>query len=224
MVQKKEYDLASVAYEKIKQMIVEHELHPGDKIQQDVLAKKLGVSRTPLITALNRLQSEKFVEYELNKGYTVRRFSLKELVDIWTLRTAIERMVVEEIAEKISDEEIKSLRQIFEGFTPPWDDEKYSEYTRADRKFHNELLKMSSNSFVPQFIQLFDIVRWSYQDGLVRFPEETLVEHHLIIDALEAHDVDKVVELITDHHKKSKESLEFALRQFVNISKELKHS
>ena len=222
MAQKRDLDLASIAYERIKQMIVERELQPGEKIQQDVLAKKLGVSRTPLITALNRLKSEKLVESELNKGFTVRRFSLKELVDIWTLRTVIERMVIEEIAEDISEKKIKCFREIFAGFSPPWDEAKYSAYTRADRKFHNELLKMSTNSFVPQFIQLFDIVRWSYQDGLVRFPEETLNEHHMIIDALEAHDVEKVVELMTEHHRKSKESLEFALRQFANISKELK--
>ena len=205
MNEKRETDLASVAYEKIKQMIVERELQPGEKIQQEEIAQKLGISRTPLLTALNRLKSERLVESELNKGFTVRKFSLKELVDIWVLRTAIERMVIEEVAESISTEKTGYLRKIFEGFAPPWDDLKYSEYTRADRKFHNELLKMSTNSFVPQLAQMFDIVRWSYQDGLVRYPEETLTEHNLIIDALEAHDTQKAVELITNHHSKSKE-------------------
>lgn len=219
---KRDIDLATVAYEKIKQMIVEHELLPGEKIQQEELSKKLGLSRTPIITALNRLKSEKLVESELNKGFTVRKFSLKELIDIWTLRTAVERMVIEEVAETITTEKIKYLRDIFEGFAPPWNDRKYSEYTRADRKFHNELLKMSTNLFVPQMAQLFDIVRWSYQDGLVRFPEETLEEHKQIIDALEAHDVQQAIKLITEHHKKSRECLEFALRQFTNLSAAIK--
>jgi DNA-binding GntR family transcriptional regulator len=222
LIAKRDIDLATTAYEKIKQMIIDRELLPGEKIQQEILSKKLEISRTPLITALNRLQSEKLVESELNKGFTVRKFSLKELVDIWTLRTVIERMAIEEFAETITSDKVNYLRNIFEGFAPPWNEQKYSEYTRADRKFHNELLKMSNNSFVPQIAQMFDIVRWSYQDGLVRFPEATLTEHKLIIDALEVHDLQLSLKLITEHHKKSKECLEFALRQFANLSKAIK--
>jgi DNA-binding GntR family transcriptional regulator len=77
---------------------------------------------------------------------------------------------------------------------------------------------MSTNAFIPQVAQLFDIVRWSYQDGLVRFPEETLDEHRKIIDALEEHDTESAVNLITVHHSKSKERLEFELRQFAKLS------
>jgi DNA-binding GntR family transcriptional regulator len=218
MTSKPETDFATYAYEKIKQMIIDRKLLPGEKIQQEDLSKELGVSRTPLIMALNMLRSEKLVEAELNKGFTVRKFSLKEIADIWTLRTAIEQMVVKEITPQITAAEAAALRTIFDGFGPPWEEQRYSDYTRADRKFHNQLLKMSTNAFIPQVAQLFDIVRWSYQDGLVRFPEETLEEHLKIIDALEANDTEAAVNLITIHHSKSKERLEFELRQFAKLS------
>jgi DNA-binding GntR family transcriptional regulator len=133
-MQEEKKDLATYAYEHIKQMVIDRELMPGERIQQEVLARELGISRTPLVTALNRLASENLVELEANKGFSVRRFSLKEIADIWSLRTAIERMVVEEIAAKISAEDVAYMRSIFAGLEPPWNQEKYAEYTRADRR------------------------------------------------------------------------------------------
>ena len=221
-MQEEKKDLATYAYEHIKQMVIDRELMPGERIQQEVLARELGISRTPLVTALNRLASENLVELEANKGFSVRRFSLKEIADIWSLRTAIERMVVEEIAARVSPEDVAYMRSIFAGLEPPWNQEKYAEYTRADRRFHNFILRLSDNSFVPQLTEMFDIVRWSYQDGLVRLPENTLHEHVAIIDALEGHDVRGAVELIVEHHTKSKECLEFALQQYSKLSKAVK--
>jgi DNA-binding GntR family transcriptional regulator len=217
-----ELDLVEHAYENIKQMIVDREILPGEKIQQDVLSKKLMISRTPIILALTRLASEKLVETQKNKGFIVRKFSLQEFIDIWNLRTAIEKMVVEEITPAISPAQIKMLKGIFSHFAPPWDNQKYVEYARADRKFHNELLKMSNNLFVPQIAQMCDIIRWSYQDGIIRYPEETLQEHYNLIDALETHDGPRSLKLITEHHDKSRERLEFTLMQFAKLSVSLK--
>ena len=73
-------------YTILKSMIIERKLTPGTKIVQDKIAEELGVSRTPLVNALKKLEHEKLVASIPRKGFFVRLFSKQELVQIFELR------------------------------------------------------------------------------------------------------------------------------------------
>ena len=66
-------------YDRLKSMILERRLLPGEKIFQDKLAQELGVSRTPLVNALKILENEKLVSSKPRRGYYVRLFSKAEM-------------------------------------------------------------------------------------------------------------------------------------------------
>ena len=68
-------NLDQKAYQIIKEMIEERKLMPGQKIPQEKLATDLGISRTPLISALKFLEHEKLVETKPRRGFFVRLFS-----------------------------------------------------------------------------------------------------------------------------------------------------
>ena len=68
-------NLDQKAYQIIKDMIENRELLPGQKIQQEKLAAELGISRTPLISALKFLEHEKLVETKPRRGFFVRLFT-----------------------------------------------------------------------------------------------------------------------------------------------------
>ena len=78
------------AYKKIKKMIFDQELSPGQKLIYKDLGEMLGMSRTPIINALIRLEQEGFVASESFRGFYVRPIDLKEVWDAFGVREALE--------------------------------------------------------------------------------------------------------------------------------------
>ncbi|MBK7550906.1 MAG: GntR family transcriptional regulator [Syntrophaceae bacterium] len=77
-------------YGKLKSMIVDRRLEPGDKILQEKLARELGVSRTPLMCALKKLEQEKLVRAIPRRGFYVRLFTRDEILEAFELREVLE--------------------------------------------------------------------------------------------------------------------------------------
>ena len=91
------------AYRKIKQMIFDQKLIPGQRLVNQDLGDKLNMSRTPIINALNRLVQDGFVAFESFRGFYVRPIDLKEVWDAFGVREALEVYTVEQ-AIKLSDD------------------------------------------------------------------------------------------------------------------------
>lgn len=181
-------DLMTWVYLKLKQMILDGDLTPGDKVKQDHLAVQLGVSRTPLIKALQRLASENLVIYHPRRGFTIRRYEIQQMAHLHRLREACEGVAAYDACELASDDQIAELRAIFEPFlsVKRWTPELTRQYARADQRFHQSLVELARNPFIVQMLDMANFLRLSYQPGLLRPPAETLVDHMEIIEAMEA--------------------------------------
>lgn len=83
-------NLAELAYLHVKRHILEGPLKEGAKLTEDTLATQLGISKSPVREALNRLESEGLVTIETRRGAYVRRFSLQEASDLYNLRELLE--------------------------------------------------------------------------------------------------------------------------------------
>src|SRR3989304_7231859 len=84
-------DLAGFSYAKIKELILRYEVKPGQKLTQEMLADRLGVSLTPVREALRMLEKEGYVSPIPNRGFFVTEISLKEAEDLFALRETPER-------------------------------------------------------------------------------------------------------------------------------------
>ena len=102
------------AYLILKNMIISRKLLPGDKIPQEKLARDLGISRTPLVSALKYLEKEKLVEAIPRRGFYVRLFTKEEMISIFELREVLEGLAARRAARNISDIQINKLRKFFE--------------------------------------------------------------------------------------------------------------
>ena len=87
-------DLAGFSYAKIKELILRYEVKPGQKLTQEMLADRLGVSLTPVREALRMLEKEGYVSPIPNRGFFVAEISLKEAEDLFELRETLERLSV----------------------------------------------------------------------------------------------------------------------------------
>lgn len=203
-----EYEnLDQKVYQVIKQMIEDRSLLPGKKIPQEKLAKDLGVSRTPLISALKFLEHEKLVEAKPRRGFYVRLFTIKEMMGIFEIREVLEGLAARRAAQCISDKECDSLKQIFKKFKDKSNITDISAYSKADRKFHTLITKIASREFLTTMLQTFNIISLAYQnitrEGLIRHPHDTIKDHMAIIEAICSRNPETSEKLMRDHFKKA---------------------
>jgi len=201
-------DLITHLYRIIKQMILDKALLPGNKIRQEQLAQQLGVSRTPVIKALQYLSKDNLVEYIPRRGFYVKQLDLEEMLNIFDVREVVEGVSAKTIAEFGSDQEIASLKVIFLPFLNNlWDEQTKLAYKEADHQFHLCLVELSTNKLLFKVVEMFNIYTFSYQKGLFRHPSETLLEHLRIIDAIEKRDSLMAQNLAILHIENSKKNI-----------------
>ncbi len=200
-------NLDQKVYTILKNMIIERKLLPGVKIPQEKLARDLGISRTPLISALKFLEQEKLVESVPRRGFFVRLFSKEEMVDIFELREVLEGLAVRRAASKITATQIKELNSFFQHFAKQKNISDYKGYAREDRRFHNFVIDVGAKEFLKSILLTTNIIRFSYQvlhsEGLVRPPNETIQEHLAMIEAIKERDSEAAEDLMRQHFKKS---------------------
>lgn len=102
-------DRTSILYEALRRAIIERAVHPGAKLPEDTIGTSFGVSRTIVQHALRRLAIEGLVEIRRNRGATVARPSFEEARDLFDIRLALEKLVVERVAGRLSRKQIAEL-------------------------------------------------------------------------------------------------------------------
>ena len=196
-------NLDQKAYLILKNMIISRKLLPGDKIPQEKLAHDLGISRTPLVSALKYLEKEKLVEAIPRRGFYVRLFSKEEMISIFELREVLEGLAARRAARNISDVQINKLRKFFEPFKRLADITDISAYAKEDRRFHNFITEIGAKEFLKSILENYNIISYSYQlissEGLVRTPNETIPEHLAMIDAISNKDEDMAEDIMRQH-------------------------
>jgi DNA-binding GntR family transcriptional regulator len=83
-------NLTALAYDSIKAYILREELDENVRLTEDYLSRQLGISKSPVREALNSLHTEGLIRIEARRGAYLRRFSVKEVKDLYELREAIE--------------------------------------------------------------------------------------------------------------------------------------
>ncbi len=199
-------DLSQPIYIRLKEMIRNGELKQGEKIIQEKIAEKLGVSRTPLMKALLALENEYLVESVPRRGMFIRSLDQKEIIDIYVCREAIEGMAARVLAIKKSPLIVKELKDCFAPFISQ-DYIDIDAYAKADENFHSLLIRLTNNAPLDKIYFFSNIHDKVTGHGLVRPPEDTLEEHFRIINAIEAGDPAEAEKQIRLHINKSKELL-----------------
>lgn len=185
-------------YEELKTRIIRREILPDIKIKQNHIAKELNVSRTPVIKALHMLKAEGLVDNIPNKGFFVHKSSLKDTVELYELRQAVEMVAVTNTILYAQNSDIEQLKKLFRPFIGKKNIDPV-EYAEADRYFHSRLIELSQNSILQRTNQSILILPKAFTSGLLRSPEETLQEHINILDALSRRD-GKQAQLFVQQH------------------------
>jgi DNA-binding GntR family transcriptional regulator len=187
-------------YSGLRRAIIEQALLPGDKLTEDVIGERFGVSRTIVRAALARLNAEGLVDLPPNKGAAVAQPSLAEAHDIFEARMCVERQVLTRLAEKVSDRDIQQLEQhlALEAKAHSHDG---SASIRLAGEFHVLLAELAGNGVLARYVNEL-ASRCSLILALYSRPhssECSINEHQQIIDALRARDATLAIQTM-DHH------------------------
>jgi DNA-binding GntR family transcriptional regulator len=200
-------NLDAKVYSRLKAMILDRKLLPGEKIPQEKLAQELGISRTPLVSALKVLEREKLVQSIPRRGFFIRLFSGQEMISIFELREVLEGLAARRAAQNISDKEIKNLKGFFQAFKGLSDIRDIKAYAKEDRRFHHFLLDIGAKEFLKSILETYNIIIYSYQviapEGLIQSPNESIRDHLAVIDAISRRDGESAENLMRRHLKKS---------------------
>jgi DNA-binding GntR family transcriptional regulator len=119
-------------------------LLPGQRLNETTLAKELGVSRTPIREALNRLRDEGFVTWSGGRGFVRKPLDVKEIFDLYELRREIEMAVIRLVVDRATDEQLFRLEcsiQMAATENAVTSDEMAS----LDDDFHEQLIAIAGN-------------------------------------------------------------------------------
>jgi len=194
-------------YSRLKRMIADGELPPGQRILQEKLARDMGVSRTPLVNALKRLAQERLVEWVSRRGIYIKRFSLKEMAQLFEVREGLESVAARLAATRIKQAEVRAFTRMFEGFGVKPSPAEVRRYLKCDRQFHWRLVELTDNPHLAAAMESVNMMISAYQVGVPRSLAESLPEHRTILEALARRDPDASEAAMRVHIRRSVERL-----------------
>ena len=199
-----------MAFSKIEEEILTGELPRGTSLGEVALAKRLGVSRTPLRSALHRLSEEGLVEIQANKGAKVIGINTSDLVDIYTIRQRLEGLASSLAAKRISKEELRELEEsvdLAEFYVNRNDTEHIKE---LDTVFHSIIYKASGSRFLAMTLSELHKKIKAYRKRSLDVPGRllnTISEHREILEAIKNGEAERADELTSLHIERALENM-----------------
>jgi len=203
--------LLNQVYRALWEEIVKRNLKPNEKLDINLLAETLEVSRTPIMDALVQLEQEGLVIRRNRVGTFVTALTAEHFEHSFNARDMVEQFVTPTAIANITPEDEKSLRSTiteFDRLTRETDEESfdYASYTRIDHDFHLALINLCENPKIIDFYRSLNshmqIARAYSRNALSRAAEGTM-EHEQILEAFLARDVPLARQLQHEHLERS---------------------
>lgn len=178
-------------YGVLKHRILACVVEPGRKLNEKNLSEELGVSRTPLREALNRLAFEGLVNLIPYKGYQVSSITLADIVALSELRRIVESEAAALAAERMVPKDYDRLLDLAELRYTPGNRKTYGDYLRANTSFHCELARCACNPRLESIVvSVLDQLQRPLYLGLdMGIDAQAATEEHLdVLDAVHARD------------------------------------
>ncbi len=185
----------------IRTDVIGGEMEPGQRLREEQLAERFGVSRGPIRDVLLQLTKEGLLVSKRNCGVTVNEMLPPEIQDLMiTLRKNIETFAFQKLEGKLDDSDFEELGDYLDGMNAALKQEHFTEAAEIDLEFHKYLLeKAGGDELVNLWRPMVLRMRMNYQR--VCSPEQSMQEHWDILDALKAGNMTEATKLLASHIK-----------------------
>ena len=202
--------LREVVCETLREAIRSGVLKPGERLMEIQLADELGVSRTPVREAMRKLELEGYVIMLPRRGTYVANISIRDINEVFEIRTTLDALASGLAAERITEEELEQLERLLVSIGENIETRNMKKVVEDDMEFHDILYKASRNqrlvgiiSNLREQMTRFRSMSMSYTGRL----KKTLEEHSRLVEAIAQRDVELAQKLAVEHMENSEQTL-----------------
>ena len=171
-------------YRILREWLITAKLAPGEFLSEIDLAVKCGTSRTPVREAFTRLMQDKWLSRIPRKGFMITPISVRDISDMYEYRKVLECFTVNKVAQNVSPEQVRELRQIVDVEDDPR--AHLADILRANGVFHRRLAEFAGNERVTNQLGL-TLAYVARLDTLCTQTVPGWIGHAEILDAIESH-------------------------------------
>lgn len=202
--------LREVVCETLREAIRTGVLKPGDRLMEIQLSEELGVSRTPVREAIRKLELEGYVIMMPRRGTYVASLSIRDINEVFEIRTSLDSLASGLAAERITDEELRRLKRLLVLIGEYIEENDMDKIVETDMEFHDLLYQASRNTRLVGIIFNLREQLTRFRSTSMSYPgrlQETLEEHRRIVEAIADGDVKRAQKAAEDHMEKSEQTL-----------------
>ena len=210
MIHQGSASLEARVYNELREAILSEEFKKGEWLTEHMLTQKLGVSRTPVRSALQRLAEDGLVLMTPNRGAAVIGITKEDLVDIYRIRMRLEGLASAMAAEKITDEQKQKLAEtveLSEFYIQKQDTERIKE---LDTVFHRTIYEASGSRMIGRILSDLHSNTKAYRRQSLCVPgrlSKTLEEHKEILNAILTGNAAEAEALTSAHIERALENM-----------------
>lgn len=196
--------------ERLRNRIFSQELKPGERIDEQLLTREFGISRTPLREALKVLQAEGLVTLVPRRGCFVAQLSEHDLDDIYAIVALLESRCAAEVASTRTEADLKRLHLLHKKLEQIAASGALQRYADANTEVHEAMQDIAGNRWQKDILKdLRRILKLSrgLTIGLPGRLEDSLREHAELLDAIERRDSARAEALMHAHVLRQREAL-----------------
>lgn len=210
MIDYKSLSLANQVYQQIEKNILSGVYSSGEIISESKLSEELGVSRTPIREAMARLENEKLIGITPS-GTVVLGITDQDVADMFTVKRALEPIVVKKAAMNISGEDLARLKEILDQQEFYEEKQNIEKVRNLDTQFHDIIYSASGSPILQAILSPIHHKLMKYRkDSLTKTGRSrySISEHAKIYEAIEAGDQEKIEELVLNHVDQAYKSIQ----------------
>ncbi len=184
----------------IRREILDGQLQPGQRLGEVALADRYGVSRVPVRDAIRRLEAERLVVVEPNRGAFVTRVDAYEATELLAVRLVLEELIVRQAAMRCTPEKLDALRSVVAHGSRSVRGARPADLVALNTTFHRLLGEASGNQTAAGLVeQLRTRIELVYAGKLPRRAEASWSEHEAILEAIAVKDPDLAADRLREH-------------------------
>ncbi len=208
--------LREMVFESLREAIIQGRLKPGERLMEIQLAEEMGVSRTPIREAVRKLELEGFVVMVPRKGAYVAGISMKDIIDVFEVRAALEGLAAGLAAVRITPDELEGLERSLLAISEVSLKSDLEGIVDTDTSFHEMIYKASRNDRLFQIIIHLKEQIQRFRTTSLSQPgrsKDALDEHRKIVEAISERNAELAQVLAREHIENAEQSMLNALRE-----------
>lgn len=198
---KKNLDI--IVYEQLREIIIRGDWKPGQFIAVDELSTKYGVSRTPILQALRRMDANKMISTTKTGHFLVPSFTEKQLRDLIEMRLLLELQAIHDISLSHISPPISELRKVVDSCTTYCLSGDIVQARKADLLFHRKLVESVSNPYLTDlYLRIqgqFMVANYLIASHTPEQENIAAEDHLKILNALENQDFSLASHIMEEH-------------------------